>query len=489
MLGLLLTFLFGGVALYGLVDKQIERTMENQIKNDFKDVESNAKVYIKQILILNYVNNDEESFKEVSSEILSELYSAGKREVALYDLRGNLLCESRDQLFSESTTTEDLEKAMKKKSAFTMIYTEEDGLFVYFSMPAYVEESNVGIVRYYVDYSSLRQDGIETRGMVIRVTIFIFLMIFIIILLLINTFVHPVQKLAKISNQVTMDLAKNEFDGSYYRELKSQKRQDEVGELNHNYGIMLRTVEEQLNSLQKDKEQIYQLMKSRKEFYDNVTHELKTPLTTISGYAQLLETNGVEDKELFEKGIKNIMSESVRLHKMVIQLLEMGEYEQNQEMGSCLLESIVLNVAEMMEVKANRYQTHIDAKAEDGMLILGQTERIRQVLINLIDNAIKYGKKKETIVVRGTVDEEKVLITVTNKGKGLTKQEIKHIFEPFYRVDKQLSREQGSSGLGLSICEEIMKQHNGMIRVSSIENEETTFTLQFPKQVVKEDVE
>lgn len=486
VIGLLLSFLLGTMGLYVLVHAQIENTIESQISSDFHDIKNNAKVYIKQILILNYVNNDEASFKEVSNEILSELYSVGKRDVALYDLSGNLLCASKIDLFENAKTEEDLNQAKEQKSAFTMRYTKENELHVYFSMPAYVEQNNVGIVRYFVDYSQLYQDTKAMSEMILKFTVVIFSVTLIVVLFLINTFVYPVQKLARISNQVTKELAGNQFNGKHYQELKHMDRRDEVGELNNNYRVMLKTVEEQLQNLQNDKERIFQLMKSRKEFYDNVTHELKTPLTTINGYAQLLESNGLEDRELFDKGIKNIMSESIRLHRMVVQLLEMGEYEKPQTMGPVLVENLVTSVAEIMEVKANRYGNHIKVEVEEGLVIFGQAERIRQVLINLIDNAIKYGYPKEPITVTTKKSGQYVEVDVINRGKGMSKNEMKHIFEPFYRVDKQYSREQGSAGLGLSICEEIMKEHNGKIRVSSEGNQYTTFTLQFPVSSAKE---
>ena len=108
-------------------------------------------------------------------------------------------------------------------------------------------------------------------------------------------------------------------------------------------------------------------------------------------------------------------------------------------------------------------------------MVLGVEERLRQVLVNLTDNAIKYGDSQTVIHIFGLQKDDSVLLGVRNQGKGLSRTEQEKIFEPFYRVDKAYSREQGSSGLGLSICKKIMDEHGGSIGVKSKPGESTLF--------------
>lgn len=481
VIALILTFIIGELGLFFIVRFEIESNTETQITKDVKEIKTNTDVYVKQILILNSANNDEESFKECATDILVELYNAGKRHLALYTTDGVMISSSNNELFQrEDNCDEDLEKAKEKKIAYSMQFSKESNLDVYFSMPAYVEDRYVGIVRYYMDYSDMREEGNRMCYVVTRVAAIIFIGIFITVMFVLNRMVKPIHRLAGISSKVTDDIQNSQFDGKHYLELGWSKRKDEIGELTNNFKVMLKTMEGQLERLSEDKEEIYRLLQSRKVFYDNVTHELKTPLTTITGYAQLLESNGMQDTVLFEKGVKNIQEESQRLHKMVIQLLEMADYEQKQEMLPTQLESIIKTVADSMQLKAKRYENHIITQTEKDLVIYGQADRIRQLLINLIDNAVKYGSPREDIIVAGKKLDDSVWISITNKGKGLTKEEMNHIFEPFYRVDKAYSREQGSAGLGLSICDQIMKEHGGEIMVESVIDEQTTFTLRFP---------
>ena len=275
------------------------------------------------------------------------------------------------------------------------------------------------------------------------------------------------------------DLNTGELDKKRYLTLTASSRKDELGDLTNNYRVMLQTVQNQLEKLQSDKNKIYELMQNRKEFYDNVTHELKTPLTTIHGYAQLLQDNGVEDQVLFEKGIHNIMEESVRLHKMVIQLLEMSNAEQYANWEVEDIVRILRDVSDAMELKSKRYGSHILFTETKPVQLTMLKDRVREVFVNVIDNAIKYGTNPQTIEILLKKTNQWVEVIIRNEGKAIPEEEADHIFEPFYRVDKQLSREQGSAGLGLSICMQIMKEHGGDIRVES-KLGKTSFVIHFP---------
>ena len=221
--------------------------------------------------------------------------------------------------------------------------------------------------------------------------------------------------------------------------------------------------------------------KQRREFVSNVTHELKTPLTTIQGYAQLIEADQGNDEELIEKGVGHILHESTRLHRMVIQLLEMADRAKREEKAQIDMGNLLRSVSEAMEIKANRYGAYIRLKLEQNLYVWGQEERLRQVFINLIDNAVKYGEEGTEIRISGGHRKGRMLFSVSNKGKPMSQEELKHIFEPFYRADKEFSREQGSAGLGLSICQKIIREHKGAIWAENRPGERIGFFLLFPE--------
>lgn len=166
---------------------------------------------------------------------------------------------------------------------------------------------------------------------------------------------------------------------------------------------------------------------------------------------------------------------------MVVQLLEMQDKENPEEIKLLNLSEILRNVAEMMQIKARRYESCLALEGvEDTYLTEGREDKIRQVLINVIDNAIKYGKPKEEILLQIYRQKGFIMISVSNKGQGIKKEDLDNIFEPFYRVDKEKGKELGSSGLGLAISKKIMEEHAGSIRAESEPGVETVFTVSFP---------
>ncbi len=490
--GLIATAILGFVALTYSLNRQINSNIEMQIQKDVDALHDATIMNVKKAIMLRIERYNEYGFIQASYAILSDLDSDAHRYVALYDNDGSLLVSSKKSLFSykkkvtnsdQAIVTgnhgDDLQNALRGKASYTIDRDSKDKLIIYFSIPIKLNRKQEGIVRYYIDYTDLLLAGRENTSTVLKITIGIFVLAFVLVTIIIQMLLSPIRQLAKTSNQVADDLNVGKYDQNFYFSLAPSSRKDELGDLTNNYRIMLNTVQTQLEKLKKDKNQIYELMENRKEFYDNVTHELKTPLTTISGYAQLLQDNGIEDKDLFRNGIQNILDESERLHKLVIQLLEMSTKDSQQIWETIDLNQILRDVSEAMELKAKRYGSHIEFINIDPIKISVLKDRVREVFVNIIDNAIKYGANPQTIQINLSKNIEWIEITITNEGEPITEEDSSHIFEPFYRVDKQASSEQGSAGLGLSICKQIMKEHGGSIHLSS-KLEATCFIIRFP---------
>lgn len=481
--GLVGVFLVSALFLYGMLDRRIEESREAQITRELESIRDTTEIYVRQVLILNDANNDIQSFEKLSEDMIRELSTSGRYQVSIYSNQGMLYAggflnrvEDGEQFREQKG---DLAEALKGNTAFTLDYGAEDKLTVYFSLPVIVEGKSLGIIRYQMDYTALWQQGQETEATVLRTTAVVFAAAFVLLYLLLGGILKPIQKLTKVSRQMTEDLERDRIDTELLAELTASGRRDEVGELSRDYSRMLNRLGEYLQKMEDDKAQILKLLNSRQEFYNNVTHELKTPLTTIQGYAQLIEADGGADRDLVEKGMEHILHESTRLHQMVIQLLEMADKDFGEQMLPVDLGRLVSSVAEAMEIKANRYGCHIRLKLEEGLIVLGLEEKLRQVLINLIDNAIKYGEGDSVIGILGKKGKARVLLSVTNRGKGIPKEQLAHIFDPFYRADKEYSREQGSAGLGLSICKKIMTEHRARIWAESEPDAHTTFFLMF----------
>lgn len=493
VLGLSCVFLLGGIFLYWLVDDRVEQSRMDQIVRDVNSLKANSQVYIRQLLILDGHNNNEESYRLVAADIVTELYQIGGSHVAAYGLDGQLLSASKVELF-DTARQEDLERALQGSAAFTTDYPESGQMIVTFSTPVMVADRVVGILRFWMDYSTLYRQGQETTDQMIQSCMLVFGLIFAVTLLLVSRILRPVRRLSDISRQVTDGLKEERIDPVALESLADTDRADEVGQLAGDMESMLRLLQEQFDAMKADKAHILDLLKSRQDFYNNVTHELKTPLTVIQGYSELLVSAG-EDPALREKAVGHIRNESDRLYKMVLQLLEMAQRHHVGEKKPVELGTIVAGLTDAMRLRADRYGMSFAVEMEPNLWVLGEEERIRPVFVNLFDNAIKYGEKGSQIriaggwvpdldAVGGGEPKQQICLRISNRGF-LSEKDRERIFEPFYRVSKEVSREMGSAGLGLSLCRQLMEEQQGRIE-AAYEDEQVVFTLFFGNGMMNE---
>ena len=453
---------------------------EKQITEEMLRARDNCLLYVQQILLLNDSRMDAAGFEAYRNEIRDMLESAGFEKVFLCDTDG-LLLEGDAKAFLQRREQEDFIRAGNGESSLVVHYGPEARCQVFFSIPVTLYGQFIGTISSFFDYGDLYAGQLSTVERVIWITVAVFAVMCLVIWLTVYRILWPIRRLSSAASEVSAHLADGRQGSMILGGLGLQERRDEIGELASNYPEMLRVIEGQVHRIQEDKDRILALWSSRREFYNNVTHELKTPLTTISGYAQLMEKNGPADQSLFYRGTEHILRESNRLHRMVLQLLELQDKEDREEKKRLDLAETLRSVMEAMEVKAGRYENSLVLEETGSRFhVYGHEDRIRQVFINVIDNAVKYGEPKKPIRIGIEGQGTQIRITVTNQGRGIREDELKIIFEPFYRADKSLSRELGSSGLGLSIAAKIMADHAGTISADSVPGRETVFTICFP---------
>jgi two-component system sensor histidine kinase VicK len=209
----------------------------------------------------------------------------------------------------------------------------------------------------------------------------------------------------------------------------------------------------------------------RNEFLANVSHELKTPITTIKSYSETLLAGALEDRETTRDFIEIIDSETERMSRLVQDLLKLSRIEYNQEKWNKKLinpKNVVENVSKKLSIRAKeknqKLLLNIEKKIND---IRFDEEGLEQILQNIIGNSIKYTKKGGSIEVSIYNEDTNVIISIKDEGIGIPKEDMKRIFERFYRVDKARSRDMGGTGLGLAIAKHIAEDHNSEIEIKS----------------------
>lgn len=224
----------------------------------------------------------------------------------------------------------------------------------------------------------------------------------------------------------------------------------------------------------------------RREFLGNVSHELKTPIQSIQGYIHTLLDGALEDKKVNRFFLTKASKGVDRLVELVDDLTSIAEFESNAvnlDFQKFDIIALVTEVFEIVERQAEEKNVSLKLKKQNpkSAFVVADRNKIRQVLINLIVNAIKYGKKKGYVLV-GLYDMDKnLLLEISDDGEGIAKEHLPRLFERFYRTDKGRSRNEGGSGLGLSITKHIMEAHRQTINVRSTVGEGSAFGITLKK--------
>lgn len=301
-----------------------------------------------------------------------------------------------------------------------------------------------------------------------------FMIIDLIMLIILSAGMYIISKkltnpLVKLSN-VSKDIAKGEYN---IRAVESKKN-DEIGVLEHNFNLMIDVIEHNIDELK-------YLNESKQRFIDSLNHEIKTPITSIIGYSELLLKSNVSE-EIKIKSLKYINSEAKRLETLNSTLLKLTLMrEENRKLGKVELKEAINNVKNILIYKMERKNIKLNIKIENIDLVQDK-ELLEVLLTNIIDNSIKASNVGSWIDVEGYYGNNEYILKIKDKGIGIPQEDLDKVLEPFYMVDKARTRKNNGIGLGLSICSEICNMYNISLDIKSKLNVGTEVILIFNKE-------
>ncbi|PTM58093.1 two-component system histidine kinase PnpS [Desmospora activa] len=228
---------------------------------------------------------------------------------------------------------------------------------------------------------------------------------------------------------------------------------------------------------------IRRLEKMRTEFVANVSHELKTPVTSLRGFAETLLDGAAEDPEMQREFLEIIHRESLRLERLISDLLDLSKIESRKmpiQLEPIRVKSLIQPLAQTVEEEMKKKELLFRLELEEDFTVEVDKDRFSQIVINLLANAMSYTPAGGSIVLSAGRKEDRWWLQVVDTGIGIPEEDLPRIFERFYRVDKARSRESGGTGLGLAIVKHLVESHHGEIQVDSQVGKGTTFTLTFP---------
>jgi len=235
-----------------------------------------------------------------------------------------------------------------------------------------------------------------------------------------------------------------------------------------------------------DMTRIHRLENLRRDFVANVSHELKTPVTSIQGFAEALLDGGLDDGEQTSRYLGIIAKHAQRLNAIIDDLLSLSRLEEGTERRAILFEEVALRgvleaAVELAGLRAEQKRIKVELSCDDSIWARINAPLLEQAIVNLVDNAVKYSDEGTIVSIEVLQKDNEVAICVRDRGCGIPKEHLARIFERFYVVDKSRSRKLGGTGLGLAIVKHIILVHGGHIGVESLPGQGTAFTLHLPR--------
>ena len=407
-----------------------------------------------------FVSRPEEEYRESARRYAASYADKEHLELQFLGADGKVESSNRMGSIGIFPGTEDVSRAFEtgERAFFTGRDPQTNERFIALSAPLLDQGGEaVGVMRFVSDLRGVDRQVLYSVLTAAGFGVGVMLLILLCNLYYIRTITEPIQKLT--------DMAKRIADGSYGIQVK-KKYDDEIG-------VLTDTVNEMSTTLANTE-------KLQSEFVSSVSHELRTPLTAITGWSEtLLYDDAIQGDS--RRGIQIISKEASRLAKMVVELLDFtrmqdGRFNLNVESLDLAaeLEDIVFTYGSLLEQDGIELcYTPCD---DDVPLILGDAERLKQVFLNIIDNAAKYGREGKRVEVGIAFDAEYVTVTVHDYGGGIPENELPFVKKKFY---KGSSRERGS-GIGLAVCEEIIVRHKGELIIENAAEKGVLVTVKLP---------
>lgn len=379
--------------------------------------------------------------------------------VELLDLQGNVVIDNTGANVTETVDSYDYYQALHGHIKSWRGRNESGESIISVSAPIYDDKEIVAVLRYVSSLKPAHKIIFTYFAFAVLIGLILIALAFALAIVTSKRIVIPIKELIRVTEEITM---------GNFKVTAVKYTDDEIGQLADAVNIMSKEI------AKSDQE--------KNDFISSISHELRTPLTSIKGWGETLQDGGTEDEELLNEGLKIICHETDRLIILVNDLLDFSRLQSNRlemHMQEMVLDDLLEEVYKQFSQRAKKEKINLQLRLEDdGMLILGDYNRLKQVFINIVDNAMKFteGAKNAKIELQSYTDEDKIYISITDNGSGISPEDLSKVKEKFY---KGTSKKSGT-GLGLSIATEIVHLHQGQLWIESVYGEGAQITIMLP---------
>ena len=414
-----------------------------------------------------YNNGDSDSFTLGAYKFVENFLYADIMEVWVIDKNGKMIVSSSGFNVSSSSQWEDYEIALKSSDNIGVKRLRLDSGEPVTAMTYILRDDagkSYGAVRYLISMAEMY----DQLFIIILIVLIAFVLIVVLItvsgLYFVSSIVNPVTEICK----TTGEIAKGDFSAR----IETEYADDEIGEL--------------CSSINNMAVQLSEIDKMKNDFISTVSHEIRTPLTAIKGWGETLKNVGYE-KSILDKGLDIIVDETTRLSVMVEELLDFSRMQSSgMKIISCRfnISELLVKSFNFLKKKADEEGVSLEYKAgnSDDIYIIGDPDKLRQVIINVIDNAIKYSGQGGKVEIKVEIIGKYVKILVRDNGCGISEKDLPHIKEKFYKANNTVR----GTGIGLAVADEIIKKHSGEININSAPGIGTDVEIVLPLDIKEE---
>lgn len=407
---------------------------------------------------------------EESQQIGEELFDKDTR-LTMISSDGEVLYDNFDDSINENhLQREEIKEASKNGTGSSVRYSEtmeQNYLYV-----AEYDAQEQTYVRLAMPFSGVSQSALMLLPSFFIAFVIAFFFVWLMSKRMADSILKPLQEISAVIRKANFGKEKIEFQNYSYSEL--QEITDALQTMNNQ-------IAKNLENLEREKQ-------IRQEFFTNASHELKTPLTSIRGYSELLRQHAITDPDQIDHCLDCVLKESDHMTKLINDILTISKLEAKDyvvQKSHIKLKDLLENVLNSLSVQAKAMNLDIDASCEN-VTVYANLDHIQGILYNLISNAIKYNKPNGKIIIIIKERLDNILIKVMDTGIGISKEDQEKVFQRFYRVDKQRSKIVAGTGIGLAIVKHIVQFYNGSISLKSKENEGTSIEISLPIMVNEE---
>jgi len=369
------------------------------------------------------------------------IYIKDEQDEAILRLQATSTADKMEYAIEEGNkyTVSEWEGELVMAVRYPMVWPDQSVVDVHLVQPLQEVSANMGILKW----------------ILILITLLAIMPIYLASQLLVRLIVLPIQRL-------TSTMERNISQARYDKLEAPDNKKGEIAELTYTYNSLMDKLEDSYNRQQ--------------QFVGNASHELKTPLTIIESYAKLLKRRGFENEEINREALEAITSQTGQMKMMMEQMLELAKANETLQLKWETITTTEL-LTSIVDSFQKAYKRAVNLHGE-AFIFTTDVSKIRQIIFILLDNARKYSEGKIDITVMNGAE---VTIQVRDYGIGIKEEDIPHIFDRFYRVDKDRNRQTGGTGLGLAIAKDFAELLGGKIMVESKFGEGTLFTIMLPK--------